>query len=55
MLAGSAPIAQAASTVIPKDSFSSFDDFWKYLYPWGSDHNGSTYHYLTRALRARLM
>ncbi|KAL1754616.1 glycoside hydrolase family 16 protein [Schizophyllum commune] len=41
MLAGSAPIAQAASTVIPKDSFSSFDDFWKYLYPWGSDHNGS--------------
>ncbi|KAL1698207.1 glycoside hydrolase family 16 protein [Schizophyllum commune] len=41
LLSGSTPIAQAATTVLPKDSFSSFDDFWKYLYPWGSDHNGS--------------
>ncbi|TRM60362.1 glycoside hydrolase family 16 protein [Schizophyllum amplum] len=41
LLSGSVPLAQAATTIIPKDSFSSFDDFWAYLYPWGSDHNGS--------------
>jgi len=32
------------ATVIPSTSFDSFDDletFWSYLYPWGSDHNGS--------------
>jgi galactan endo-beta-1,3-galactanase len=35
---------QAQTTVIPSDSFSSvsrFEQFWNYLYPWGSDHNGS--------------
>ncbi|KAJ7889719.1 endo-beta-1,3-galactanase [Mycena leptocephala] len=34
----------AATTVIPVTSFSSistFESFWAYLYPWGSDHNGS--------------
>lgn len=34
----------AATTVIPSTSFSSysvFETFWAYLYPWGSDHNGS--------------
>ncbi|KAK7046664.1 acid phosphatase [Favolaschia claudopus] len=34
----------AATTVIPTSSFSSisaFESFWAYLYPWGSDHNGS--------------
>ncbi|KAJ6571733.1 endo-beta-1,3-galactanase [Mycena capillaripes] len=34
----------AATTVIPITSFSSyttFESFWAYLYPWGSDHNGS--------------
>ncbi|KAF7350450.1 Acid phosphatase [Mycena venus] len=34
----------AATTVIPTTSFSSFsslESFWAYLYPWGSDHNGS--------------
>ncbi|CAK5272896.1 unnamed protein product [Mycena citricolor] len=32
------------TTVIPSNSFSSysvFESFWGYLYPWGSDHNGS--------------
>ncbi|KAF5351099.1 hypothetical protein D9756_008387 [Leucocoprinus leucothites] len=31
-------------TVIPSNSFSSvstFETYWNYLYPWGSDHNGS--------------
>ncbi|KAI5888790.1 glycoside hydrolase family 16 protein [Schizophyllum commune H4-8] len=41
LLSGDVPLATAATTVIPKDSFSSFNDFWAYLYPWGSDHNGS--------------
>ncbi|KAF3922345.1 hypothetical protein AA313_de0200912 [Arthrobotrys entomopaga] len=27
--------------VIGEDSFSSFSSNWNYLYPWGSDHNGS--------------
>ncbi|KAK6530262.1 hypothetical protein TWF694_003624 [Orbilia ellipsospora] len=27
--------------VIGEDSFSSFSTYWNYLYPWGSDHNGS--------------
>ncbi|KAJ7275029.1 hypothetical protein C8J57DRAFT_1313429 [Mycena rebaudengoi] len=34
----------AATTVIPATSFSSysvFETFFNYLYPWGSDHNGS--------------
>ncbi|KAJ7145338.1 endo-beta-1,3-galactanase [Mycena crocata] len=34
----------ALTTVIPTTSFSSFptfESFWAYLYPWGSDHNGS--------------
>lgn len=35
-----------AVTVIPKSAFNSVADFEKYfdyLYPWGSDHNGSKY------------
>ncbi|TFK71892.1 endo-beta-1,3-galactanase [Pluteus cervinus] len=35
--------AQAA-TIIPTTSFSSYaalESYWNYLYPWGSDHNGS--------------
>ncbi|KAG5651684.1 hypothetical protein H0H81_007815 [Sphagnurus paluster] len=38
------PFAQAVTTVIPANSFSSystFETYWNYLYPWGSDHNGS--------------
>ncbi|EJD53384.1 hypothetical protein AURDEDRAFT_157958 [Auricularia subglabra TFB-10046 SS5] len=34
----------ASSVVLPTNSFSSYSTFeqhWKYLYPWGSDHNGS--------------
>ncbi|KAF7427928.1 hypothetical protein PC9H_007145 [Pleurotus ostreatus] len=34
----------ADTTVIPSNSFSSvstFESFWNYLYPWGSDHNGT--------------
>ncbi|GLB39106.1 putative glycoside hydrolase family 16 protein [Lyophyllum shimeji] len=40
----SAPLTHAATTVIPSTSFSSystFESYWAYLYPWGSDHNGS--------------
>ncbi|KAJ6486925.1 hypothetical protein C8R45DRAFT_996470 [Mycena sanguinolenta] len=39
----SSPVS-AATTVIPITSFSNytiFEQFWAYLYPWGSDHNGS--------------
>jgi hypothetical protein len=38
------PEVFAATTVIPSTSFSSystFESYWNYLYPWGSDHNGS--------------
>jgi len=38
------PAALAVTTVIPSTSFSSYttlEQFWAYLYPWGSDHNGS--------------
>ncbi|KZV71568.1 glycoside hydrolase family 16 protein [Peniophora sp. CONT] len=34
----------AVTTVIPSNSFSSIstlEQYWNYLYPWGSDHNGS--------------
>ncbi|KAL0576076.1 Galactan endo-beta-1,3-galactanase [Marasmius crinis-equi] len=43
-LSGGPQLVGAATTVIPSDSFSSisrFESFWNYLYPWGSDHNGS--------------
>ena len=36
----------AATTVIPSNSFSSIstlEQYWNYLYPWGSDHNGCWY------------
>ncbi|KAL0956966.1 hypothetical protein HGRIS_003066 [Hohenbuehelia grisea] len=35
---------KADVTVVPSNSFSSystFETYWAYLYPWGSDHNGS--------------
>ncbi|KAH7869137.1 endo-beta-1,3-galactanase [Lentinula edodes] len=38
------PLVRAATTVIPSTSFSSYttlEQYWAYLYPWGSDHNGS--------------
>ncbi|KAF8999107.1 hypothetical protein BDQ17DRAFT_1428007 [Cyathus striatus] len=38
------PAVNADTTVIPSTSFSSystFESYWAYLYPWGSDHNGS--------------
>ncbi|KAK6500307.1 hypothetical protein TWF481_010651 [Arthrobotrys musiformis] len=52
---GTTTTAQAATTtttastsvktgweeVIGEGSFNSFSSFWNYLYPWGSDHNGS--------------
>ncbi|KAA1466829.1 hypothetical protein DENSPDRAFT_767997 [Dentipellis sp. KUC8613] len=34
----------ADTVVIPTDSFASYtslEEYWAYLYPWGSDHNGS--------------
>lgn len=40
-----AALASAGSSVVlPANSFSSYSTFeqnWNYLYPWGSDHNGS--------------
>jgi beta-glucanase (GH16 family) len=30
----------ATAQNIPTNSFSDFDTYWNYLYPWGSDHNG---------------
>ncbi|KAK6358993.1 hypothetical protein TWF696_000165 [Orbilia brochopaga] len=40
--AGSTPTAQTGfEEVIGEGSFNSFSSFWNYLYPWGSDHNGS--------------
>lgn len=35
---------KADTTIIPSNSFSSYEllqTYWNYLYPWGSDHNGS--------------
>ncbi|KAJ4314506.1 hypothetical protein N0V84_008847 [Fusarium piperis] len=34
------PIEERAVTDIPADSFSSFETYWNYLYPWGPTHNG---------------
>ncbi|KAG6831071.1 Galactan endo-beta-1,3-galactanase [Tricholoma furcatifolium] len=37
-------LVHADTTVIPSTSFSSYsalESYWAYLYPWGSDHNGS--------------
>lgn len=33
-------VVHGQTTVIPSDSFSSFDSYWNMLYPWGTDHNG---------------
>jgi len=44
LIAPHVPTAHATTTVIPTTSFSdytTFESFWAYLYPWGSDHNGS--------------
>ena len=41
-----ATVGVRCASVIPSDSFSSistFEAYWNYLYPWGSDHNGSTW------------
>jgi beta-glucanase (GH16 family) len=38
------PLASAATTLIPStcfNSYSSLEKYFAYLYPWGSDHNGS--------------
>ncbi|TFY74671.1 hypothetical protein EWM64_g9342 [Hericium alpestre] len=38
------PKRQSQTTVIPQssfDSYTSLEQYWAYLYPWGSDHNGS--------------
>jgi hypothetical protein len=38
------PGTKADTTIIPTSSFSSYttlQQYWNYLYPWGSDHNGS--------------
>jgi hypothetical protein len=44
VLAFAATAAHAASTVVlPGSSFSNYttlQQYWTYLYPWGSDHNG---------------
>ncbi|KIY45309.1 endo-beta-1,3-galactanase [Fistulina hepatica ATCC 64428] len=39
-----ATTVRADTTVIPSSSFedvSTFEQYWSYLYPWGTDHNGS--------------
>ncbi|EIN03590.1 hypothetical protein PUNSTDRAFT_109359 [Punctularia strigosozonata HHB-11173 SS5] len=39
-----ATLSHADTVVIPTSSFDSYADletYWNYLYPWGSDHNGS--------------
>jgi len=39
-----ATVGVRCASVIPSNSFSSistFETYWNYLYPWGSDHNGS--------------
>ena len=39
-------LALADEVVLPTTSFDSYTDletYWDYLYPWGSDHNGSMY------------
>ena len=44
LLAAPLALAQPGTTLIPLTSFDSqeeFDKYWDYLYPWGSDHNGS--------------
>ncbi|RHZ49656.1 glycoside hydrolase family 16 protein [Aspergillus thermomutatus] len=44
ILLGLLPLASAATTLIPStcfDSYSSLEEYFAYLYPWGSDHNGS--------------
>jgi len=41
-----ATVGVRCASVIPSDSFNSistFETYWNYLYPWGSDHNGSTW------------
>jgi len=41
-----ATVGVRCASIIPPDSFSSistFEAYWNYLYPWGSDHNGSTW------------
>jgi galactan endo-beta-1,3-galactanase len=40
----SAPTSGSSATLIPNtcfNSYSSFEQYFGYLYPWGSDHNGS--------------
>lgn len=44
-IAISLPLALGDTVVLPTSSFDSYTDletYWNYLYPWGSDHNGST-------------
>lgn len=43
LAASATPVVQArqdGSVVIPTDSFTDFDTYWNYNYPWGTDHNG---------------
>ncbi|KAG2417687.1 hypothetical protein HFD88_008906 [Aspergillus terreus] len=38
------PLTYGATTLIPTtcfDDYSSLEEYFAYLYPWGSDHNGS--------------
>ena len=40
----SSPVSAVWETVIDGDSFNNYSEFestWNYLYPWGSDHNGT--------------
>ncbi|EAW13251.1 uncharacterized protein ACLA_016970 [Aspergillus clavatus NRRL 1] len=44
ILLGLVSLTCAATTLIPSpcfDSYSSLEEYFAYLYPWGSDHNGS--------------
>lgn len=53
-----APTILAATTVIPStslSSYSTFETYWAYLYPWGSDHNGSTLTFERLALQVHLL
>ncbi|PYH97986.1 putative glycoside hydrolase [Aspergillus ellipticus CBS 707.79] len=43
-LIGLAPLALGATTLIPTtcfDSYTDLEEYFAYLYPWGSDHNGA--------------
>jgi hypothetical protein len=50
-------LSQANTVVIPISSFNSYttlEQYWNYLYPWGSDHNGCQSAHITPLLCANV-